>query len=413
MAVALALMLAGCGSSRHTAPKQPLPVGDRIAGSRLTVYVSAPMRGPSAPSGEAVMNGATLALDRIHARIGRYHILLRALDDVSVGKTAWNGAAATLAAQTAARDPTTIAYLGDLNSGASAVSIPILNRLGIAQVSPYSGAVGLTSDGPGSSPGEPQAYYPTTLRTFARVIPSDYVQAQVQVTIQRQLGCTDTYVLTDAEYDGAAASAAFTAVAQIRHLQVAKVADYIPTESSYTGLGQSIASSGANCALIAAITGSNAVALVTQVAAKNPRLRLFATSDLAESGFIDPAEGGIPTAVDGQLVITAPTGDQAAQSPAQRGFESAYRRVYGTVEPTAIDGYAAMQLLIRAIRHATDDGRRTAQRVLVARSLFGRREHASVLGRYRITADGDTSLESYDVYKVAGGALRYWKTVKG
>ena len=33
-----------------------------------------------------------------------------------------------LAAQTAAANPTTIAYIGDFNSGASAVSIPILNR---------------------------------------------------------------------------------------------------------------------------------------------------------------------------------------------------------------------------------------------------------------------------------------------
>jgi ABC-type branched-subunit amino acid transport system substrate-binding protein len=239
------------------------------------------------------------------------------------------------------------------------------------------------------------------------------VQAQAQVTVQQQFGCTDTYVLTDGEYDGAAASAAFAAVAQMRHLHVAKVTAYVPTASNYTAVGRSIAASGADCVMIAAITGSNASALVTQIAAQNPQLRLFATSGLAEGGFVDPTEGGIPKSVDGQLVITAPTGDQAARSRAQRGFATAYRRVYGTVEPMAIDGYAAMQLLIGAIRHATDNGRRTAQRVRVAQALFGKREHASVLGRYRITGDGDTSLDSYDVYKVADGALRYWKTVKG
>jgi branched-chain amino acid transport system substrate-binding protein len=412
-ALLVALALAACGGARHAAPKQPPPVGNRIAGRRLTVYVSAPMRGPSALSGQAVLNGATLALNRIHARIGRYRILLRSLDDVPVGGTAWNGAAATLAAQTAAANPTTIAYLGDLNSGATAVSLPILNRLGIAQVSPYSGAVGLTFDGPGSSPGEPQAYYPTSFRTFARVVPSDYVQARAQVAVQQQLGCTETYVLTDGEYDGAAASAAFTAVAQQRRLQLAKVTAYLPTASSYLALGQSIAASGANCLLVAAITGANAVALVKQVAAANPQVRLFATSGLAESGFVDPMQGGLPETLDSRLIISAPTGNPAAHNRLRSGFASAYGRAYGTVEPAASDGYAAMQLLIGAIRHATDNGKQTAERVRVAQALFEKREHASVLGRYRITKDGDTSLDSYDLYKVAGGALRYWKTVKG
>ena len=49
--------------------------------------------------------------------------------------------------------PTTIGYVGDLNSGASAISIPPLNRAGIPQVSPTSTAVGLTSSALGSFPG--------------------------------------------------------------------------------------------------------------------------------------------------------------------------------------------------------------------------------------------------------------------
>ncbi len=406
--VALALVLTGCGGADVAAP-----AGDHIHGNRLTVYVGAPLTGASAVSGEAVVNGATLALDQIHARIGRYRIALRTLDDVSPGGLEWSPAAATLAAQTAAADRTTVAYIGDFDSGASAVSIPILNRLAIAQVSPYSGAVGLTSDGLGSSPGEPQAYYPTALRTFARVVPSDYIQAQAQVTVQRQLGCKGTYVLSDDEYDGEAASEAFVQVAKRRNLQVVATQSYVPTASSYLSVGQTIAGSGADCVLIAALTGSNAVKLVTQIAAENPGLRLFATAGLAESSFTDPAHGGVPRSLDPRLLITAPTGGTEAGNALAREFAAEYRRRYGTPEPPAIDGYEAMRLVLDAITRATTDGHRDAERVRVVQALFAGTEHASPLGRYRITRDGDTTLDRYDIYRVVDGALQYSQTVRG
>jgi branched-chain amino acid transport system substrate-binding protein len=406
--VALALMLTGCGRAGVATP-----AGDHIHGNALTVYLAAPLTGDSGVSGKAVVNGATLALDRVHARIGRYRIALRALDDVPPGGLEWSPAATTLAAQTAAADRTTVAYIGDFDSGASAVSIPILNRLAIAQVSPYSGAVGLTSDGLGSSPGEPQAYYPTALRTFARVVPSDYVQAQAQVTVQQQFGCKATYVLSDDEYDGEAASEAFVQVAKRRNLQVVATQSYVPSASSYLSVGQTIAGSGADCVLIAAITGSNAVKLVTQIGAENPTLRLFATSGLAESSFTDPAQGGVPLSLDPRLLITAPTGAPRAGNALGRDFVVEYERRYGYLEPAAIDGYEAMRLVLGAITRATGGGRHDAERVRVVQALFAGREHASPLGRYRITRDGDTTLDRYDIYRVVDGALQYSQTVRG
>jgi branched-chain amino acid transport system substrate-binding protein len=406
-----ALTLAGCGAGGHDAAA---PAGNQIRGKRLTIYVAAPLTGASARSGEAVVNGATLALERVHARVGRYRIRLRKLDDVLAGGREWSPAATTRAAQTAAADPRTIAYLGDFSSGASAVSIPILNRLAIAQVSPYSGAVGLTSDGPGSSPGEPQAYYPTQLRTFARVVPSDYVQAQAQVTLQQRLGCTATYVLSDGEYDGDSASEAFVQVAQRRRLRVVATQSYVPSASSYLSVGQTIAGSGADCVLISAISGSNAVKVVTQIGAENPSVRLFATAGLAESSFTDPAQGGVPQGLDRRLLITAPAGDPGPGNASARAFIADYHGHYGGApEPAAIDGYEAMRLLLSAIGRATDHGRRDAERVRVVQALFATRARASPLGRYRITADGDTSLDDYDIYRVVAGTLHYWKTVRG
>lgn len=409
-AAVVALALAGCG--HHSSPRA-VPTGDHIQGNRLTIYVSVPLTGPSKVSGQAVVNGATLALDSVHARIGRYRVALKPLDDVSPGGLFWSGAATTLAAQTAAANPTTVAYIGDFNSGASAVSIPILNPLAIAQVSPYSTAVGLTSSGPGSSPGEPQAYHPTPLRTFARVVPSDYVQAEAQVTLQRGLGCKATYVLSDGEYDGDSASQAFLQVAQQRHLDVVTQQSYIPNPSSYAAIAQTIAADGADCVLISAITGRDAAELVAKIAEENPSIRLFATAGLAESSFTDPADGGVPANVDRRLLITAPTGNPSASAALRRDFTRSYERRYGTPQPAAIDGYEAMRLTLGAIARATDQGRRQAERERVVKALFATRDHDSPLGVYSIKPDGDTSLDSYDVYRVVDGAFRYWETVRG
>ena len=72
----------------------------------------------------------------------------------------------TANAHAAADDNSTIGYVGEFNSGASAISIPVLNRAGIPQISPTSTAVGLTSGAVGAAPG--RAGRSTTPRGSAR-----------------------------------------------------------------------------------------------------------------------------------------------------------------------------------------------------------------------------------------------------
>ena len=62
-------------------------------------------------------------------------------------------------------DDNTIAYLGEFNSGASAISIPLLNEAGILQVSPSNTYVGLTRS-EGAEKGEPEKYYPSGTKTY-------------------------------------------------------------------------------------------------------------------------------------------------------------------------------------------------------------------------------------------------------
>jgi branched-chain amino acid transport system substrate-binding protein len=395
--------LAGCGTKEQAASS--------IRGRTLTVYASVPLRGGSGVSGRAVVSGAGLALAQVHGRIGDYRIALRVLDDATIKRGGWDPGQTTINARTAVLDPTTIAYLGDLDSGASAVSIPPLNRAGIPQISPTSTAVGLTSSAPGAFPGEPQKYYPSGVRTFARVVPNDTVQAIAQVRTQQALGCHRTYVLNDDEVDGADAARSFEVAAQAARLRLVGIQAFPRNATSYKPLAAGVAKTRPDCVLISADTESGAVPLTRQLAAAMPDVKIFGSDGLAESTFTDPAQGGIPASIDSRVILTAPTLAPSEYPTSAHAFNAAYRRRYGAVEPDSIFGYEAMSLLLSAIDRATHDGDDPATRSAVRKALFATRHRQSVLGTYSIDRDGDTTLRRFGVYTIVAGRLQFWKAI--
>ena len=404
-AVIGAATLGGCGSDAAAKNK--------IRGGRLTIYVSVPLNGASAVSGRSVLDGAELALDSIHARIGGYRITLRPLDDALAKTGTWDPGQTTVDVHAAMLDPTLIGYLGDFNSGASAVSIPLLNRADVPQISPTSTAVGLTSGGPEASPGEPDKYYPTGRRTFARVVPSDAVQAAVQAKLQRSMGCTKTYVLDDDEFDGRDIAQSFEVAAKAAGLDVVGSQEYEPKATSYASLAAGIAQTGADCVLLGAVTQNSAPLVTRQIAAALPHALIFGSAELAESTYVDPVLGGIPLALDPRVLLTSPTLSPASYPPAGRKFYALYARRYGTPQPAAIFGYEAMSLMLDAISRATDGGEGAAVRSKVLTALFSTRDRHSVLGTYSLDPNGDTSLNEYGVYRVVNGRLSFWKAVRG
>jgi branched-chain amino acid transport system substrate-binding protein len=400
--------LSGCGSTSARTL-----AATRIRGKTLTIYVSAPLRGRSSVSGQAVVRGAQLALSQVAGRIGQYRIVSKVLDDATVARGGWDPGQTTINVRAAVLNPTTIGYVGEVNSGASAVSIPPLNRAGIPQVSPTSSAVGLTTNDLGTFPGEPQKYYPTGIRTFARVVPNDSVQAAVQVHLQQSMGCHSTYVLNDGEVDGADAARSFVVAAQAAHLKLAGVQAFPRDATSYKSLAKGVAHIAPGCVLISADTESGAVPLTTSLAAEMPDVKIFGTSGLAETTYWNPDDGGIPLSVDPQVLLTAPTLALSSYPAAARAFNAAYKRRYGPPEPAAIFGYEAMSLMLSAIERATDDGTRAAVRSQVRAAIFDTHDRRSVLGTYSIDRNGDTTIRRYGVYQIVQGQLMFLEALDG
>ena len=111
------------GAAAAAAPSTT--VGNRIPGKTLTIYLSVPAaRAPRASAARRCVGGARLALAEVHGRIGEYRIVLRSLDDSTAKRGDWDPGQTTINARLAMLDPTTIGYIGEFNSGASAISIP-------------------------------------------------------------------------------------------------------------------------------------------------------------------------------------------------------------------------------------------------------------------------------------------------
>ena len=140
-----------------------------------------PLQGGAQLQNASIDNGAKLALAQRGGKIGDYTITYKPLDDSLASKGAADEGKDAQNARTAMHDKGTIALLGAYNSGMTKVSMPITNKAGILQVSPANTYVGLTTDEPGSEPGEPDKYYPTGKRTYARVVPKDTIQAAAMV----------------------------------------------------------------------------------------------------------------------------------------------------------------------------------------------------------------------------------------
>src|SRR5439155_13982035 len=93
--------------------------------------------------------------------------------------------------------PSVVGVIGTLNSGCAAVELPILNRATppVAMISPANSLPGLTKHVPGSAPDEPDRYYPSGVRTYARVYPTDDLQAVARAVMTRKLGVPRPVVL--------------------------------------------------------------------------------------------------------------------------------------------------------------------------------------------------------------------------
>jgi len=87
-----------------------------------------------------------------------------------------------------------------------------------------------------------------------------------------------------------------------------------PRAPNYRALAASLRHDGADCFVFSGITANGAVQLYKDVAAALPDAKLYGPDGVAESGFADPAEGGIPPSVAERVKVTVAAGARAVSA---------------------------------------------------------------------------------------------------
>jgi branched-chain amino acid transport system substrate-binding protein len=369
----------------------------------LTIYSSLPFAGSARAQAQDVVRAEQLALEQNGNRAGAFSVRFVSLDDASAKTGAWTPLRTVRNARRAAEDPTTIAYLGEFNSGASAISIPVLNERGILEISPSNAYVGLTRK-EGGERGEPEKYYPTNVRTYGRVTPADHLQAAAIAALLQAERVKRVFVVHDNEVygDGLAAmvrrrlAAHGVAFAGRKRLRA----------HNATSIAEAIRRSKADAMLYAGLPENGAARLWRAVHHRNPRLALFGSDAMAEPTFTRRLSRGAAR----RTLLTNPVLEPAAYPPAAQAFYAAFRARYGKEpEPYALQGYEAMSVTLDAIRRAGAKGNDRASVIAAFRATSDR---DSVLGRYSIDPNGDTTLSTYGVLRIGPrGRLVYDRTI--
>ncbi len=403
----VALAVAACGGGGDGAGGG----GDGGGGERLTIYSSLPLQGAARAQAEATVKGARLALEQAGGKAGRFTIEYRSLDDSTAQAGGWDPGQTSANARKAVSDESTIGYIGEFNSGATAVSLPILNEAGIAQVSPGNTAVGITSDDPGAEPGEPEKYYPTGERTYARILPKDTYQGAAIATLAKEEDCDSAFILNDKEVYGAGLARNVELSAKRVGLKIAGNQGIDKNAANYRSVGARIKGTGAECFIYTGITANNAVQIFKDMAAALPDATLIGPEGVGETGFFDPQDGGLPAEVAKRVLITIPGVAPEEYPPAGKQFLEDYRAEYGERNPDryAVYGYEAMSLLLDAIKRA---GAKGNDRAAVVEQIFATKDREGVFGTYGIDENGDITLTPYGVYRIEDGELAFERTVK-
>ena len=405
LVAALALGVAACGGDDDEGGGG----GGGGAAESVTIYSSLPLQGASRPQTTALVEGMKLALEEAKNKAGSISVKYVSLDDSTAQAGTWTPEATSANARKAAQDDTTAVYLGEFNSGATAVSLPILNEAGVPQVSPANTAVGLTTNEPGADKGEPEKYYPAGTRTYSRIVPKDTIQGAALVTLMKDEGCTKVQLTNDKEVYGAGLGRNVEITAKEQGLEIISNDAIDKNAANYRSLAQKAKSAGADCFLFTGITGNNAVQLYKDFRGALPDAKLYGPDGVAEAGFSDPKEGGIPANVQEKTKVTVATLDPEQYPPEGRKFFKDFEAKYGdkTPDPYAIYGYEAMQLALDAIKRSG-----TGSKEDVLKAIFDTKDRSSVLGTYSINENGDTTLTDYGVYSIEDGELVFDQTIK-
>jgi branched-chain amino acid transport system substrate-binding protein len=352
------------------------------------------------------------ALERRGFRAGRFTIGYQACDDYNVAYTSaadfW--ARCRLNARAYADDESVVGVIGPFSSPCASRQIAIANRAPggpLAMISPAATSVGLTHRAPGSQPGEPDVYYPTGVRNFARIVPADDVQGAADAELARRLALRRVFVAHDgfrALPYGIGIARSFAAAAGRRGIEVVGTRAWplpqgpkgaAPNRPAIAAFVRKVARTRPDGVFLGGVEEDPAVApLIRGLRRALPRMQLIAPDAFA---FFPQLVRDVGPAVEGMLVSQPQIAPSLLHGRGREFATDFGRRIDDTFYPWTAYGAQAADVLLDAI--ARSDGTRAS----VTRALFRTRVRDGLIGSFAFTPAGDTTTGSVTIIRVERG----------
>jgi len=395
---AFALMASACGGDDESTTGGGGGTG--AAPATVKIVSDLPLQGSSAGQTETIVNAIKLYLSQIDNKAGDFTVEYESFDDSTAATGAWDEATCAANARNYVEDESILGVIGTFNSGCAKIEVPIANESSLAYVSPANTAVGLTHEGPGSEPGEPDKYYPSGTRNYARVVASDDFQGQIDATYMAGLGVTKVYILDDKDAYGKGVADAFEIAAPDAGLEVVGHTGWDAKASNYKALMTQVKSSGAQGIYIGGISDFNGAQVVkdkVEVVGDNEAVKLMVSDGFVVASLFEEAGADVVEGTYGSAPVLNPEDLTGAGAT----FLEDYTAQYGDPEVYTAYGAAAAQALLDAI------GRSDGTREDVVAKLFETDIADGIVGPMSFNDQGDPANGLISIFKAEGGAWAF------
>jgi len=354
-ATATAFAVAACDSSG----------GDSGSGvTEVVIGSDLPMQGSSKDASDSTVNAMKLYLEQIGGKAGKYKVTLKVYDDSTAAAGKWDQAQCSKNANDHVANASEVAVMGTYNSGCAQQQVTVLNQdpngpmLMVSHANTYPGFTKTWEAG------EPNKWYPTNARNYARVVTTDDFQGKAGAQMAAaDLKVKKCLVLDDTETYGKGVAKQFGDEAAAKGITVVKDA-WDGKAPNYNALFNK--NKDVDCVFFGGVYDNNGGQLIKdkiRILGDNEKVKVITPDGfVGYPDFLKQAESnGVFQTFPGLGL------SDLAKSPITGKFLTDYKAKYGKDpdSPYALYGVQALQVILAAIEKS--DGTRKS----VTSQVFG------------------------------------------
>jgi branched-chain amino acid transport system substrate-binding protein len=352
-----------------------------------------PLQGGSRTQTLQMNDAIRFVLGENNWKVGDVNLAFQACDDATAQAAKWDSAKCTQNANNYSQNEALIGVIGTFNSGCAQLIIPKLNRAAggaIPMVSPANTLVCLTEGGPGCAADEPDKYYPSGVRNYARVAPHDAYQGAAVAEFAQSKGVKSVYVLNDKESYGLGVATNFRNAAESLGIKVTGFGAFDPKQASFEAVFTKIKATNPDAVFIGGLVDENSGQLINDKVAvlgpntPNPQdgVMLFLPDGYTTNAVFDPGEGGTAKSKGAYFSVAGVPIDEFTGGGAE--FAQSFGATQDIpVEPYSLYGAEAARIFLQAIEQAGTD------RAGIIDAIFNYSVQDGLVGSYEINDNGD------------------------